>query len=593
MARRLSLPEPLTDQSPEGGGAPPATPDAAASGEGDDSPGDSALSPLRPSGRRRSRAGKSDQGAFTPSRDRVGLAGDDGPLARGRTTLGHPAPEGSPPWEPAPEPGAVDGLAEPAWDDPEGPAAAYADSGWSEALDSLNGATGAVTPTAGPAGEPVLVCGAVLACGAGLGGEAVPPREPEPAGDDGLADGTGLASDAGLAGDGPADGIVQAGPDFASMRAAFAVAETAGEEALAYCYGWLFARQPELRELFPAAMEQQRDRLLAALAQIVGERSTPEEMASYLGQLGRDHRKYGVTPQMYDLMGEALTATLRAFGGPAFTPAAEEAWASTYTAASALMVQGAAAAGSREPARWRARVLAHETPAEGVARLTIAPDQPLRYQAGQHLSVQTPRWPRVWRRYSIAGRPRPDGLIRLHVKAVPGGWVSNALVHHTRPGDQLILSAAVGTMTLPAAGDRDLLCVAGGTGLAPVKAIAEAAVQAAERGRPRRRIYLFYGGQRRDDLYDLEDLWRLADTYDQLHLTPVTSNDPEFSGRRGRVGRVAARYLPHPDCEAFVAGPAGMVHESIRALGQAGLPRERIHFDGDLLGTAGRPGGGA
>ncbi len=56
---------------------------------------------------------------------------------------------------------------------------------------------------------------------------------------------------------------------------------------------------------------------------------------------------------------------------------------------------------------------------------------------------------------------------------------------------------------------------------------------------------------------------------------------------QGNVGRVAARYMPHSDCEAFVAGPPDMVRETIRMLGRAGIPRHRIHYDDALL--AGRP----
>src|SRR5258708_346301 len=93
----------------------------------------------------------------------------------------------------------------------------------------------------------------------------------------------------------------------------------AGDEAAAYFYAWLFLRQPALRDLFPPAMDEQRDRLFRALARIVESLSTPEELASYLTQLGQDHRKYGVEPAMYDAVGEALIATLRAFAGSAFT----------------------------------------------------------------------------------------------------------------------------------------------------------------------------------------------------------------------------------------------------------------------------------
>ena len=67
------------------------------------------------------------------------------------------------------------------------------------------------------------------------------------------------------------------------------------------------------------------------------------------------------------------------------------------------------------------------------------------------------RWPHVWRPYSVACRPREDGLISLHVKAISGGWVSRALVQHTAPGDELILGPSLGTMTLRAADRKSVV----------------------------------------------------------------------------------------------------------------------------------------
>jgi ferredoxin-NADP reductase len=52
---------------------------------------------------------------------------------------------------------------------------------------------------------------------------------------------------------------------------------------------------------------------------------------------------------------------------------------------------------------------------------------------------------------------------------------------------------------------------------------------------------------------------------------------------QGNVGRVAARYLPHSECEAYVAGPAVMVRETIGVLARSGIPQERIHYDDALL----------
>jgi NAD(P)H-flavin reductase len=293
---------------------------------------------------------------------------------------------------------------------------------------------------------------------------------------------------------------------------------------------------------------------------------------------------------MYEAVGAALLATLRVFARDAFTSDAEEAWTAVFVAGSSLMIKAAEEDVGRGPAFWTAEVIQVDHRADDIAVLTMAPDQPLPFTAGQHLTVQTPRWPRVWRSFSIACMPRDDGLLTLHVKAVPGGWVSSALVRYTTPGSELTLGPPLGTMTLEHAADRDLLCVAGGTGLAPVKAIIEQAIR--ESATTPRRIYLYYGARRRQELYDLPDLWRLEDAYHGFQLIPVTSDDPAFDGMQGNVGRVAARYMPHTDCEAYVAGPAEMVRETIRVLARAGLDKEHIHFDDALLATRPRTGTG-
>lgn len=379
---------------------------------------------------------------------------------------------------------------------------------------------------------------------------------------------------------------------LAAIRTSFDALTAAGDQGPACFYASLFTADPKLRGLFPAAMDEQRDRLLRALGRIVDTLATPEELAAYLGQLGRDHRKYAVTPEMYEAVGGALNAALRQHAGETFTPGAERAWDQVYRASSAMMIRAAEEDANRGPAFWTAEVTEHEYRGNGIAAIAVAPGQVLPYEAGQHVTVQVPRWPRVWRPYSVARLPRDDGLLSFHVRAISGGWVSSALVHHTRPGDEIIIGPALGAMTLAPSQGRDVLCVAGGTGLAPVKAIAEQVIRDSVTTGRGRQIFLYYGAKTRGELYDLRDLWRLSDAYEGLHLTPVTSDDPAFSGAQGNVGRVAARYLPHAECEAYAAGPAPMVRDTIRALTRAGLPRERIHYDDALLTGRQRVGTG-
>ena len=86
------------------------------------------------------------------------------------------------------------------------------------------------------------------------------------------------------------------------------------------------------------------------------------------------------------------------------------------------------------PAWWIATVTGIEMRGPDVAVLTLQPEQPLSYRPGQYISVRTPHWPRLWRACSIANAPRPDGLLRLHVRAVSGGLVSPILVHQMQAG---------------------------------------------------------------------------------------------------------------------------------------------------------------
>jgi NAD(P)H-flavin reductase len=67
----------------------------------------------------------------------------------------------------------------------------------------------------------------------------------------------------------------------------------------------------------------------------------------------------------------------------------------------------------------------------------------------------------------MANAPRPDGLLEFHIRLVDGGAVSMALTSEQIEGIQLRLGPPVGALTLNGTCGRDLLFVAGSTGLAP------------------------------------------------------------------------------------------------------------------------------
>ncbi|WP_433257241.1 globin domain-containing protein [Streptosporangium sp. CA-135522] len=367
------------------------------------------------------------------------------------------------------------------------------------------------------------------------------------------------------------------------VKESFAVVEPVADKAAAYFYGRLFAENPHLRGMFPPAMDLQRDRLFSALTRIVWSLDSPGSLSSFLGQLGRDHRKYGVVAEHYTAVGNALLATIRRFAAEIWTAEIEAAWAAAYAVAADLMIDSAVSDSGVSPAWWPAEVIDHERRTPEIAVITLRPGQRLPYQPGQYVNVQTPRWPRVWRPFSIANAPREDNTIRLHVRAVPGGWISTTLVEHTRIGDTVTLGPPVGTMALgtpgtpgtPGSSGRDILCVAGGTGLAPLKAIVEHVIASGRRPN----IHLLYGARHSRELYDLPDLIRMASGFPWLKVLPVVSDEPGYDGMRGRVTEVMERFHSWADHEVYVCGPAAMVDEAVRTLQRGGVPPADIHRD--------------
>ena len=263
--------------------------------------------------------------------------------------------------------------------------------------------------------------------------------------------------------------------------------------------------------------------------------------------------------------------------GPSWTSQAATAWRDATQWFAAVMGAAAADDAAREPPWWTGEIVQHDRRTETVAVLTIRPEGPLSYLPGQYIQIQTPRWPRNWRSYSVANAPRDNGLIDIHVRAVPGGMVSTALVSHCATGDTVLLASARGEMRVPEDPGRDLVCVAGGTGLAPLKAIAEAVVSAAGQGR-RREITLYVGARRKRDLYDARDLETLRLAYPPLTVIPVAEHELDFAGRVGRLPEVVWTHPSFRDCDVYVAGPAGMVRATAQMLSKR-VPAGRLHHD--------------
>jgi NAD(P)H-flavin reductase/hemoglobin-like flavoprotein len=363
--------------------------------------------------------------------------------------------------------------------------------------------------------------------------------------------------------------------DAQLIKESWVAIEPQSERVAQYFYAHIFYGHPDVRDMFPVMMDVQRDRLLRALVRIVQSFDNPEYLIPYLKQLGRDHRKFAVVPAHYEVVGRSLIAALARYGGEAWTPEVENAWLRAFGIAARAMVEAAEGAAADEPPWWNAQVVAHEQRAPEIAVLTVRPDLPMRYLPGQYVAVECPRRPRLWRPYSMANAARPDGTLEFHVKAVVGGWVSRALVHHTAVGDYLRLGSPVGTLVPNPASGRDVVCVAGSTGLAPIKAI----VEDMTRWNTERNVTLFFGARRREDLYDLDWLEKLALDYRWLSVVPAVSDDRGFIGALGNIAGVFADSGTWDNHDVFVCGTADMVRATLAQCNDLRIPLSRVRYD--------------
>lgn len=199
----------------------------------------------------------------------------------------------------------------------------------------------------------------------------------------------------------------------------------------------------------------------------------------------------------------------------------------------------------------------------------IAPAE-ISFAAGQFVSleVHAPGWPfAVTRSYSIASDPNERTRIALLLNLVPGGRMSPHLFS-LRPGDRTTFRGPFGTFCLRPV-NRDLLFVATGTGIAPVRSMLSSL---AHQHSPRR-ITLFWGVRSEQDLYFQRELAELRERLPGFSfVTTLSRPGDDWRGARGTVTRlVEDRIETVSNLDAYVCGNQMMIKDVTAALNRKGL----------------------
>ncbi len=237
------------------------------------------------------------------------------------------------------------------------------------------------------------------------------------------------------------------------------------------------------------------------------------------------------------------------------------------------------------PESFIGRVVSTVALTHDILQVEIATDRPLKYVAGQYASVRLPGMSRA-RHYSFAAAPQREGRATqsFFIRKVPDGEFTQALFAGALKELTLEIEAPHGDFHLRP-GNAPMVCMAGGSGLAPLISVLEDM----RKRRIHRPCTLLFGARTQVDLYALDQIADIAATWHEtFRFIPVLSQEPAASAWTGSRGMVTD-FIALPgsghtaqawqDAEGYLCGPPPMIDAGIEKLVSLGVPLQHIHYD--------------
>ena len=201
--------------------------------------------------------------------------------------------------------------------------------------------------------------------------------------------------------------------------------------------------------------------------------------------------------------------------------------------------------------------------------------QPITYLPGQYVLLEDVECGLAPRSYSVANAPREDGLVSLLVTRVPDGQLSPWVYDRMRVGDAVTLSGPYGTFIADRFQTGPVLYLASGSGLAPIRALVEAAVEE----QPLSSSTLVFSARTEADVLDGAHFARLAIEYPDFRFvrTLTRGSGPPPHGRIPAIlPDLCGKLDGH---EVFIAGAPGFVRECAAVSERLGARPAWVHTE--------------
>ena len=205
--------------------------------------------------------------------------------------------------------------------------------------------------------------------------------------------------------------------------------------------------------------------------------------------------------------------------------------------------------------------------------LRLPPAANFHFLPGQYIDLIGPNG--IRRSYSLANASLDDSLLEVHIRAVEGGVLSQYWFGQAKPNDLLRLNGPLGTFFLREFVGLDLIFLATGTGIAPIKAILESMAQLSYEQKPKT-VSVFWGGRESQDIY-----FNVADIPGSHTFIPVQSRPSnDWAGAKGYVQDVFLASKPElSNAVVYACGSDAMIQSAKACLVEAGLPEKCFYSD--------------
>ncbi len=210
-------------------------------------------------------------------------------------------------------------------------------------------------------------------------------------------------------------------------------------------------------------------------------------------------------------------------------------------------------------------------------RLKLPSNERLLFLAGQYIEFIQKDGSR--RAFSLANAPHDDGELEVHIRLIPGGQFTAHVFEGMKEKDILRFEGPLGTFYLREDSAKPIILLAGGTGFAPIKALAEHILHS----HIERPVHLYWGARDKAGLYlpELPTQWAAARA--DFHYIPVLSDatsEDAWSGRSGLVHQaVLDDFADLSGHQVYACGAPAMIDAARRDFAARGLPEEEFFAD--------------